>query len=839
MTNSVALKAKEAVRFCLACFVCREREDCCRAMVNRARDYQARGQMRASGQGHKNWQRNGQKEWQTGGGLKKLMRRGLKGAAALVLGVLLCLSSLPLFSDAAWAADISSAYETMKNQYPEYLQTMKDNGATEDQIKSFVNDLNKELSKTALNESNFDQTLINTSISLILSGNHNSVAKALIKGYGGYVDAINRGEVPEPLRPVRNTLYSLLVSTSSSGGGGGGGGGGAATQTGQQAQLPAAQEIAHELGTALVNTAAGAVVLAIDPGKIAAHLDSHSREVNIALPAETASRCAVVVPTEVLSKAREKNKTLVIDSGAVKLGLPASFLGASSGGASNVSASGASGTGGGNGSGSSAASPSVTVGGSGSNAAGGGSSSSAASAAAAASAVTVQIEKLDSTSRAVVLMDPKTTARGLSPRGEVYDFKVYLGEENGTLIEKFSAPVKVSIALSSSNNSAANGAANGASNGVSSGSSSTASSGGEAAGASPGAAGAASGISASGSAASAACDKEKLGIYRFDPDTAQWQYVGGRLSADGKRIETQVKSFSRYAVMEYQKHFPDLPPGHWARRDVEIMAARHIVEGMPSGKFEPDAKVTRAQFAALVQRSLGLESAGGTGGVFSASGPAIENSSGASMAGTGSGAGNAAGAAAAFASLKDVPANAWYYNAVAAAVQAGIITGYEDRTFRPDQVITRQEMAVMIMRAARWARAAGASASAGALQAAGSSAPGAPGAAASAAGAAGPAGATGAAGAVGAGGTAAAALSPAAVLSAGQAAALLEQFADSREISPWAREAVAAAVEAGLIQGRSVAAPGGSMRQFVPGGTATRAEAAVILKRLLQYASLY
>lgn len=102
--------------------------------------------------------------------------------------------------------------------------------------------------------------------------------------------------------------------------------------------------------------------------------------------------------------------------------------------------------------------------------------------------------------------------------------------------------------------------------------------------------------------------------------------------------------------------------GHWAEQDINDMAEKGIVSGVTKTTFEPDRSVTRAEFAALMVRALGLKQAGG------------ENA------------------------FKDVSEGAWYVDDVAAAAAAKLMEGY-DGYFRPDETITRQEMAVVIMKA--------------------------------------------------------------------------------------------------------------------------------------------
>ena len=52
-------------------------------------------------------------------------------------------------------------------------------------------------------------------------------------------------------------------------------------------------------------------------------------------------------------------------------------------------------------------------------------------------------------------------------------------------------------------------------------------------------------------------------------------------------------------------------------------------------------------------------------------------------------------------SFTDVNSGDWYYGSVGAAVQYGIVLGYEDNTFRPLNNITRQEAMAMMQRAAK------------------------------------------------------------------------------------------------------------------------------------------
>ncbi|KAB2336745.1 S-layer protein [Cytobacillus depressus] len=112
--------------------------------------------------------------------------------------------------------------------------------------------------------------------------------------------------------------------------------------------------------------------------------------------------------------------------------------------------------------------------------------------------------------------------------------------------------------------------------------------------------------------------------------------------------------------------------GHYFEKDMRVLIAKNILGGYGPGVYKPNQTVTRAEFAALVVRTLELQPV-----------EAAEFSI----------------ASAAEPLFKDVKPGEWYFAAVDAAVKAGIVGGYPDQTFLPNKEITRQEMAAMIMRA--------------------------------------------------------------------------------------------------------------------------------------------
>lgn len=249
-------------------------------------------------------------------------------------------------------------------------------------------------------------------------------------------------------------------------------------------------------------------------------------------------------------------------------------------------------------------------------------------------------------------------------------------------------------------------------------------------------------------------DPEKIGLFKLNED-GTLTFVGGRL-VDGKLV-VQLHGFSRYLLAEVNVAFPDLA-GHWARPDVELMASKYVVKGLPDGRFDPEGRVTRAEFAAMLVRALGLPPANGAAVSGAAAG-------GAAVGGAAAGGGGA--------TFSDVRPGDWYYGELAAAVAAGLIKGYDDGTFRPNDPVTREQAAAMAARALAAAGKAGA-------------------------------------------------------LAADEVATRPADFADRGEVSPWARDGMALAVKEGIVRGRTAAS-------LAPQAGATRAEAAVMVARFWRH----
>lgn len=156
-----------------------------------------------------------------------------------------------------------------------------------------------------------------------------------------------------------------------------------------------------------------------------------------------------------------------------------------------------------------------------------------------------------------------------------------------------------------------------------------------------------------------------VGVYRLNRETGLWEFRGGRAAPRGEWIEVGLSGFSEYVALEYTRHYDDVPADHWARADVELMTARHVVTGTTDTTFSPDLNVTRFEFAVMLTRALRLPPGGSPTPSFD-----------------------------------DLSPEDWYYSAVEAVVEANLVSRGAGR-FRPQEPITRQEMAQMLAQALR------------------------------------------------------------------------------------------------------------------------------------------
>lgn len=160
-------------------------------------------------------------------------------------------------------------------------------------------------------------------------------------------------------------------------------------------------------------------------------------------------------------------------------------------------------------------------------------------------------------------------------------------------------------------------------------------------------------------------------VYYYDDIADKWVSIGGTTSGDNITVTTD--HFTQYAVMALNSQqstttttttvtLSDIT-GHWAEKYIDKLVAQGAITGYPNGTFKPDNQITRAEFATVLVRAFKLQ-----------------HQSGKVFADT---------------------ADHWAKDYIATAAANGIVGGYNTTTFGPDDLITREQMAAMIVRAAK------------------------------------------------------------------------------------------------------------------------------------------
>ncbi len=118
--------------------------------------------------------------------------------------------------------------------------------------------------------------------------------------------------------------------------------------------------------------------------------------------------------------------------------------------------------------------------------------------------------------------------------------------------------------------------------------------------------------------------------------------------------------------------FPDIPADHWAYAAISYVADKGIADGYEDGKYHPDWDVTRGQMAVFIARAIADPI--GEDGLLTFQPPAKPT-------------------------FSDVPATSWCYRHIEFLVSRSVTSGYADGRYRPAAMVTRDQMAVYIVRA--------------------------------------------------------------------------------------------------------------------------------------------
>ena len=113
-----------------------------------------------------------------------------------------------------------------------------------------------------------------------------------------------------------------------------------------------------------------------------------------------------------------------------------------------------------------------------------------------------------------------------------------------------------------------------------------------------------------------------------------------------------------------KQRFPDVPPSKHFAEAVNELAARNIIGGYPDGTFKPGNSITRGQAAAIIAKMIKLDTT-----------------------------------SVKIPGFTDVSSSHGFYKAIAAMAEKGIIGGYPDGSYKPNEPINRKNMASILVKA--------------------------------------------------------------------------------------------------------------------------------------------
>lgn len=156
--------------------------------------------------------------------------------------------------------------------------------------------------------------------------------------------------------------------------------------------------------------------------------------------------------------------------------------------------------------------------------------------------------------------------------------------------------------------------------------------------------------------------QEHLGIWYIQGKNEATPVPNGAYDSVTKQVIFSTTHFSAFAVGYAEKSFDDIAEYTWAKKEIEVLASKGIINGITEKAYAPNRSITRADFVLLLVRSLELKA------------KVAKN-------------------------FDDVRPEDYYYEALGIARTLGLAKGREYNRFYPDQYITRQEMIVLADRA--------------------------------------------------------------------------------------------------------------------------------------------
>jgi len=132
---------------------------------------------------------------------------------------------------------------------------------------------------------------------------------------------------------------------------------------------------------------------------------------------------------------------------------------------------------------------------------------------------------------------------------------------------------------------------------------------------------------------------------------------------EGYTLPEAVGGSSEVRVLRFSP-FTDTPMNYWAIEPIALSVTLGLVKGYPNNTFKPEAGISRAELITLLVRTSPIDLEGLT-----------EE-----------------------ATFRDVPAKHWATKFIAYGVSKSLVTGYPDKTFKPNKVINRAEGITLLAR---------------------------------------------------------------------------------------------------------------------------------------------
>ncbi len=157
---------------------------------------------------------------------------------------------------------------------------------------------------------------------------------------------------------------------------------------------------------------------------------------------------------------------------------------------------------------------------------------------------------------------------------------------------------------------------------------------------------------------------ENITIFYIDGAGNLFSVPSGRYNPATGKVSFSTTHFSKYAVVYVSKSFEDLGQTVWAKKQIEVLAAKGIMDGRSADEFVPRAGATRGEYLSALVRTMSLSAKTDT-------------------------------------NFKDVSIDNKYHREIGIAKALGITNGVGNDNFNPETVITRMDMMVMTERTLR------------------------------------------------------------------------------------------------------------------------------------------